>query len=72
MSRRTIQQCEKGELYAIEWPEWHVDCAHEDCEESVCVSGLGEANDASRSNQGNKRLPAFGDVGETEWSLVLS
>jgi hypothetical protein len=28
---------------SVEWPEWHVDCAQEGCEESILVAGLGEA-----------------------------
>ena len=31
-----------GLAYCVEWPEWHVDCAHNGCDESLPVAPLGE------------------------------
>ena len=43
MARRNFNTAKKGQVYASEWPEWHIDCAHADCEEQETVAGLGEA-----------------------------
>lgn len=43
MPRRNYQTAKKGQVYAIEWPEWHVECAHPKCHASSFVAGLGEA-----------------------------
>lgn len=57
MPRRTHRQAKRGQLFASEWPEWHVNCAVEDCNETLLVSALGEcmtlkeAEKAIRSKQ---------------------
>ncbi len=43
MPRRNYSTAKRGQVYASEWPEWHVDCAAEDCEEHALVAELGEA-----------------------------
>lgn len=43
MPRRDYQHAQPGQLYASEWPEWHVDCATSGCDEHECPAGLGEA-----------------------------
>lgn len=43
MARRSRKNAERGQLYAAEWPEWHVDCAHEGCQEHQLAVDLGEA-----------------------------
>jgi hypothetical protein len=42
MPRRTYHRSRPGELYASEWPEWHVDCAAEGCTANMVAAGLGE------------------------------
>lgn len=44
MPRRTFRTALKGQVYAVEWPEWHADCAHPDCEEHTVIALLGEAH----------------------------
>ena len=41
--RRNYHTAKPGQVYASEWPEWHVDCASEGCREHTLVAGLGEA-----------------------------
>lgn len=51
MPRRNYNQARPGQVYASEWPEWHVDCAEPGCEESVVVAGCGEAYTARAAEQ---------------------
>lgn len=43
MSRRDYAKTPRGKLYSVEWPEWHVECAHEGCGEMTQVTTMGEA-----------------------------
>ena len=51
MPRRSCRQALPGQLYAIEWPEWHVDCAAQGCNESTTIAGLGEAMDLKEAEK---------------------
>jgi hypothetical protein len=42
MPRRHHGNVDRGEVYCSEWPEWHVDCAVEHCQDHVCLAGPGE------------------------------
>lgn len=55
MPRRTFRQVEKGQCYCVEWPEWHVDCAGTDCENSHLLAPLGEASTAAEAHERGKR-----------------
>ena len=51
MPRRTWQRCANGKPYAVEWPEWHLDCGEENCNEHLLIAPSGEvlnARDAER------------------------
>jgi hypothetical protein len=57
MARRNYTKTEKGMLYCIEWPEWHVECAANGCEEQALVAALGMATnirEAERVANNNK------------------
>ena len=43
MPRRSFQDARKGQAYAIEWPEWHAECADQNCDETTMLAVLGEA-----------------------------
>lgn len=43
MARRTFRTAKQGQCYCVEWPEWHVDCAGEGCDQSFLIAELGEA-----------------------------
>jgi hypothetical protein len=51
MPRRTYHNTRKGQLFASEWPEWHVDCAAEGCGEHLLVAALGEAMTAREAEK---------------------
>lgn len=44
MSRRNFHQAAKGQLYAVEWPEWHVECAASGCDETALVAETGRCS----------------------------
>ncbi len=44
MARRNFANAVQGQVYCIEWPEWHVECAHPHCGETVVVSPTGECD----------------------------
>ena len=51
MPRRSIETAKPGQLYAVEWPEWHVHCAVRGCKETALVAPSGECitvDDAER------------------------
>lgn len=65
MARRSYATAKRGQPYAIEWPEWHVECACEGCEATALVAELGSAGNAveaerkaakSRELEGWKRV----------------
>ena len=58
MARRSYQQAADGQVYAVEWPEWHVTCAAADCEVTCHVSACGECMTAREADARLKR----GDV----------
>lgn len=43
MPRRSYKTARRGQCYAAEWPEWHVDCAAADCDAHALLAGCGEA-----------------------------
>lgn len=47
MPRRNFQTAKKGQVYAVEWPEWHVDCAEPNCE----AHALAEAEETSKKSR---------------------
>lgn len=51
MARKNSADTPKGKLYAIEWPEWHVECAHVDCDVSELAVGMGEAFTAKEARK---------------------
>jgi len=44
MARRDYAHASKGQLYCIEWPEWHIECAAEGCDESTLVAETGRCS----------------------------
>lgn len=57
MGRRTYRTAKSGQVYASEWPEWHVDCAEPGCKAHVTIAALGEAftiKEAEKEAKGNK------------------
>lgn len=68
MPRRTWRHVKKGQLYAVEWPEWHVDCAVEDCDESLLVCPLGEQGTARDAESVMKRKETEDD--SSGWKKV--
>ena len=49
MPRRSFHQARQGQVYAIDWPEWHVQCA--DCEEHCHISSIGECSTAREAER---------------------
>lgn len=43
MSRRQHKDAEPGQPFSSEWPEFHVECADEFCDEAILMTGQGEA-----------------------------
>ena len=39
MPRRSWRHSEAGQLYCVEWPEWHVECAKCEVRELICPCG---------------------------------
>lgn len=48
---RRDSRTQDGKVFASEWPEWHVVCAVEGCEESGLVAGLGECYTAREAEK---------------------
>ena len=42
MPRRTYASTLRGKPYAVEWPEWFVECAERDCNSHLHISPVGE------------------------------
>jgi hypothetical protein len=69
MARRSFEKAIPGQIYAIEWPEWHVDCGKPGCDTSTLVVGLGEAltlKEAEKAikNASNSWLEGWRRVGD--------
>jgi hypothetical protein len=63
VSRRTHRQAQKGQPYAVEWPEWFVECGHPDCEASELLAGQGEAmNTAEAEARAKESAPGWKKV----------
>jgi hypothetical protein len=60
MPRRNYQQARKGQVYAVEWPEWHVECAEEGCDSHALVAGVGECMTAAQAE--SEAIRGFGDI----------
>jgi hypothetical protein len=58
MPRRSYHRASRGQVYASEWPEWHVDCAHPGCEAHALVAGLGEV---TTIREAERRADELGD-----------
>jgi len=43
MPRRQRKDVEPGQLYAVEWPEWHVQCRQKGCDETYLTAETGVA-----------------------------
>ena len=43
MPRKQRKDTQKGKIFVVEWPEYHLNCAVEDCTESILVTLCGEA-----------------------------
>ena len=41
--RKGWSQVRKGQPYAVEWPEYHVECGHPDCRDTGFMTATGEA-----------------------------
>ena len=44
MPRRSQRAVTKGVAYAVEWLEWHVDCAEAHCQEHALLAHIGMAS----------------------------
>jgi hypothetical protein len=49
MPRRSFSQAGKGQVYCVEWPEWHVECA--ECESVALIASIGECNTAREAEK---------------------
>jgi hypothetical protein len=61
--RKDITKVEKGVPYVVEWPEYHVACAHEECNETALLTHTGEAATRKEAEQLVKER-GFADGGE--------
>ena len=43
MARRDITRTQRGRPFAVEWPEYHVDCHEPECPERACLTATGMA-----------------------------
>jgi hypothetical protein len=67
MPRRNYRTAKAGQLYAAEWPEWHVNCARGGCEAHALVAGIGEAYTAVEA----EKLARSNDAGELNgWKRI--
>ena len=58
MTRRSYSQADKGQVYCVECPEWHVECAAADCTIAALVANSGDANTAREA----ERLMVSGNI----------
>ena len=63
MARRTIIRTQRGHPFAVEWPEYHVDCHHEGCQKRAMLTATGEAMNW-RVAEKHVREHGFADGGE--------
>lgn len=49
--RRTYYKAAKGQIYATEWIEWHLDCADPLCEEHTLAAELGSYSHLSKAEK---------------------
>lgn len=48
-NRRTYLRARRGQVYCIEWPEWHVECAK--CGHSCHISACGEIETVAEADK---------------------
>lgn len=56
-------QVKKGVPYAVEWPEYHVECAEADCSERAMLTPTGHAY-SRQAAENSVRERGFEDGGE--------
>lgn len=64
MARRDHSRAEKGQIFAVEWPEWHVDCTVPACRELAMLCATGEAMDIREAER--KALRNAAAAGDAE------
>ena len=57
MMRRNFIHAKPGQVFATEWPEWHVDCAFVGCWERVQIAELGQAMTIKEAEKEMKKMP---------------
>jgi hypothetical protein len=56
MPRRPFIKTPKGQLYAVEWPEWFAECTHPDCDQTLQIAELGTCMTLTEAKQAGKKL----------------
>lgn len=67
MPRRSYNKAIKGQVFASEWPQWHIECAVDECEEMLLVAAQGEA---FTTKEAEKKLKEHDTEDESkDWTL---
>lgn len=56
MPRRTYDKTPKGQLYAVEWPEWFAECGHPACDLTLQIAELGTCMTMAEAQKEGKKL----------------
>lgn len=62
--RKGWGRVKQGIPYAVEWPEYHVDCAAEDCKERARLTTMGDAWSRQDAENQVRERGGFEDGGE--------